>query len=324
MGLISVIVPIYKVEPYLDKCIASIVQQTYSNLEIILVDDGSPDSCPAICDRWAEKDARIRVIHKENGGVSSTRNAGLRIAQGQFISFVDSDDYINSQMLEMMIAEMGDEKVGIVECGSQEIFTDHIQNIVFPNAHMPSDVVVKELLGSTGAPVWNKLFRRAVLENVEFYEELRYGEDTLFFYQALKRTGEFVQIPFVGYYHLMRDDSLVGNHFKPYQVQSLWAAEKVAKEIQTDYPQLLEQAHCHVIRNALVQLAGLLKTEKGSKTFPDEYAICIQTLRSGDPAILKKHLSAKHYTQYQFFCKAPTLYPFAYCTWQKVKRKYHG
>lgn len=324
MGLISVIVPIYKVETYLDKCIQSIVQQTYSNLEVILVDDGSPDSCPTICDRWAEKDARIRVIHKENGGVSSTRNAGLRIAQGQFISFVDSDDYINLQMLEMMMAEMSDEKVGIVECGSQEIFTDHVQDIVFHNAHMPSDVVVKELLGSTGAPVWNKLFRRAVLENVEFHEELRYGEDTPFFYQALKRTDEFVQIPFVGYYHLIRDDSLVGNHFKPYQVQSLLAAELVAKEVEADYPQLLEQAHCHVILNALVQVFVLLKTKNGPNMFPDEYAIFMQTLRSGNPAVLKKHLSAKHYTQYRFLCKAPALCQFAYCIWQKVKQKYHG
>jgi len=92
--LISVIVPVYIVEPYLDRCVQSIVNQTYKNLEIILVDDGSPDNSPAMCDAWAEKDSRIRVIHKENGGVSSARNAGLDMATGSYITFVDADDWL--------------------------------------------------------------------------------------------------------------------------------------------------------------------------------------------------------------------------------------
>ena len=92
--LVSVIVPVYKVEPYLDRCVASILAQTYPNLEVILVDDGSPDNCPALCDAWAPRDARIRVIHKKNGGQSDARNVGLDAASGAYISFVDSDDYI--------------------------------------------------------------------------------------------------------------------------------------------------------------------------------------------------------------------------------------
>ena len=93
-SLISVIVPVYKVENFLDRCVESIVGQTYENLEIILVDDGSPDNCPAMCDEWAEKDSRIRVIHKENGGLCSARNAGMDIAAGDYLGFVDSDDCI--------------------------------------------------------------------------------------------------------------------------------------------------------------------------------------------------------------------------------------
>ena len=95
---ISVIVPVYKVEKFLDRCVESIVGQTYENLEIILVDDGSPDNCPSMCDKWAEKDSRIKVIHKENGGVSSARNAALYAATGDFIGFVDSDDWIEPDM----------------------------------------------------------------------------------------------------------------------------------------------------------------------------------------------------------------------------------
>ena len=92
--LITIIVPVYKVEKYLDRCVQSIVDQTYTNLEIILVDDGSPDNCPKMCDEWAKKDKRIKVIHKQNGGLSDARNAGLEKAKGKYVGFVDSDDYV--------------------------------------------------------------------------------------------------------------------------------------------------------------------------------------------------------------------------------------
>ena len=98
--LVSIIVPIYKVEEYLDECVESIINQTYSNIEIILVDDGSPDRCPQLCDEWAKKDNRIKVIHKENGGVSSARNAGITLSKGEWIWFVDSDDTAQINALE--------------------------------------------------------------------------------------------------------------------------------------------------------------------------------------------------------------------------------
>ena len=103
MALISVIIPVYKVEEYLENCIQSVIKQTVSDLEIILVDDGSPDQCPEICDLWADKDSRIKVIHKENGGLSDARNAGLDIAQGEYLSFVDSDDWIAPDMYELSL-----------------------------------------------------------------------------------------------------------------------------------------------------------------------------------------------------------------------------
>lgn len=101
--LVSIIVPIYKVEPYLRRCVDSIVCQTYTNLEIILVDDGSPDTCPQICDEYANKDKRIVVIHKKNGGLSDARNAGLNSCKGEYISFIDSDDYVDYDFIESLI-----------------------------------------------------------------------------------------------------------------------------------------------------------------------------------------------------------------------------
>lgn len=105
-SLISVIVPIYNVEKYLARCVDSIINQTYKNLEIILVDDGSPDNCPKMCDDFAKKDSRISVVHKENGGLSDARNAGMKIASGECIVFVDSDDYIHCNMIDKMYGVM--------------------------------------------------------------------------------------------------------------------------------------------------------------------------------------------------------------------------
>lgn len=114
--LVTIIIPVYKVEKYLDDCLISIVNQTYKNLEIILVDDGSPDSCPSLCEQWAENDARIKVIHKKNGGLSSARNAGLKIATGDFIGFVDSDDWVELDMYAMMVKALEENDVDFVAC----------------------------------------------------------------------------------------------------------------------------------------------------------------------------------------------------------------
>ncbi|MGN0478597.1 MAG: glycosyltransferase, partial [Hominenteromicrobium sp.] len=116
LPLISVIIPVYKVEAYLDKCISSVSVQTYENLDIILVDDGSPDNCPAMCDVWAEKDNRIRVIHQKNAGGGAARNAALDIAKGDLIAFVDSDDYIAEDMYAHLFSLL-EQGADVAECG---------------------------------------------------------------------------------------------------------------------------------------------------------------------------------------------------------------
>ena len=122
--LISIIVPVYRVEPYLDRCVQSIVDQTYQNLEIILVDDGSPDNCPAMCDAWAAKDSRVKVIHKENGGLSDARNAGLAAAAGEYIGFVDSDDWISPDMYRLLYENMAEHGSDVSACGVEMVWED--------------------------------------------------------------------------------------------------------------------------------------------------------------------------------------------------------
>ena len=120
--MLSVIVPIFRVEKYLDKCVQSLLAQTYKDLEIILVDDGSDDGCPAMCDSYAKMDPRIKVVHKGNGGLSDARNAGLEVATGEYIAFADSDDYVHPQMYEAMVTVMEENAaVDMVVCPFQKV-----------------------------------------------------------------------------------------------------------------------------------------------------------------------------------------------------------
>ncbi len=179
-NLISVIVPIYKVEPYLRQCVDSIINQTYKNLEIILVDDGSPDRCPQICDEYAAKDNRIQVIHKENGGLSSARNAGLNIAIGDYIAFVDSDDYLDLTMYEELINEIILNKADVSVCNPLQVMDGKVQN---NDSHGEREIIEereliwKYLPSKLRFEVWNKLFKREVIgetrfKNGQIYEDL--------------------------------------------------------------------------------------------------------------------------------------------------------
>lgn len=172
--LISIIVPVYKVEQYLDQCVKSIVDQTYRNLEIILVDDGSPDACPGMCDAWEQKDDRIKVIHKKNGGASSARNVGLDIAKGEYIGFVDGDDLIADNMYEVMLRAFEGEQVGMVCCSAQCISGD---GELLSKKAIPSQrkMNIQQSLDAiftlqVDLSVWSKLYRRDVLDGIRFPE----------------------------------------------------------------------------------------------------------------------------------------------------------
>lgn len=178
--LISVVVPVYKVESYLDQCVQSIVNQTYRNLEIILVDDGSPDSCPAMCDQWAERDSRIHVIHKKNGGLGDARNAGLQVATGDYIGFVDSDDWCEKEMFQSLleVCLRYDVPLSICnvfvdwECGwatEKAIFAK--QKICLPR----QDILRKFFRDELTAWAWNKLYRKD-LKDLLFYPRQSYED----------------------------------------------------------------------------------------------------------------------------------------------------
>lgn len=224
--LISVIIPVYKVEDYLDECLLSVCGQTYKNLEIILVDDGSPDRCPQMCDAWAEKDNRIKVIHKGNGGLSDARNAGMDIATGEYFAFVDSDDYIAPTMYEKLLKGFScAENIAVVSC---QISTDKNGtikpfrlewNVETPTILKSNDFLTSKMLETTSHCVWNKLFKYQIVCNVRFVKG-RNNEDTLFMYELSKKmeegkTNELIIPHRLYYYRILRPGSICASTSRP-------------------------------------------------------------------------------------------------------------
>lgn len=266
MERISVIVPIYKVEAYLDKCVQSIVDQTYTNLEIILVDDGSPDRCGQMCDVWAEKDSRIRVIHKENGGLSDARNAGLAVATGQLVSFIDSDDWIDPEFLQTLYEALKQNDAQIAECGIRLV--DGEGRVLSRRGPGKSETIgkieaLRRLVLEDGIyqTVWNKLYRRDVIGDILF-EKGKYNEDDFWTYQIFDRIERLalVERPMLNY--LQRGGSIMG---QGYSLKRLDGLE--ARYLRWQYLQKYEELACltrqHYMFDCMWQLQCALRLLQG-------------------------------------------------------------
>ena len=220
-SLISIIVPVYNVEKYLEKCINSIINQTYKNLDIILINDGSTDNSGKVCDKFKSKDSRIKVIHKENGGLSDARNAGLKIANGEYIGFVDSDDYIAPDMFETLynLTQKYNAEISIVSF--YEIYNTKTIGVRDSRQlqQMNKIEAIKELLldSKIQSYAWNKLFKKNLFENLKFPTDKNF-EDIATTLLLFEKANKIVLFEDPKYYYLRRDDSIVGvRNYKTYK-----------------------------------------------------------------------------------------------------------
>jgi glycosyltransferase involved in cell wall biosynthesis len=244
VDLISVIVPVYKVEKYLDKCIESIVNQTYKNLEIILVDDGSPDNCGAICDVWATKDSRIKVIHKENGGLSDARNAGLAVATGDWVAFVDSDDWVAEEMFARLLNAAKNHQADISACNVQFVEEGQLPDAPYVSGEtvcLTPKEAIRGLIqgGGVRAVAWNKLYKRQLLHG-ETFPIGKYHEDEFFTYRILAKAEKIVHIEDKFYFYLQRQGSIMQTfHYR--RLDALDAYLERLAFLQDHYPDLYEE-----------------------------------------------------------------------------------
>ena len=236
-ALISIIIPVYKVEKYLEKCIQSVINQTYENLQIILVDDGSPDNCGKICDEYAKKDHRIEVIHKSNGGLSDARNKGLEIAKGEYIGFVDSDDYIEADMYEVLYNLLKQYNADVSICN---FYTVSQGKISIKNADNGINEynrieILKEILldKNIQSYAWNKLYKKELFDEIKYPVGKKYEDIGTTFY-LLEKCNKVVVTGKPEYYYINRQDSIVNN---------------VTETTITDYIELIMQRYDYIEEN---------------------------------------------------------------------------
>ena len=277
--LISVIVPVYNVEPYLDRCVQSIVNQTYTNLEIILVDDGSPDNCPALCNTWAEKDSRVRVIHKENGGLSDARNAGMAIAAGEYIAFVDSDDWIAPNMYELLYTRMTAEGCDIAACGVEMVWEDGTPSRPLTNAGncvLDTASAVEALLDESMLkhPVWYKLYKASLLRDLPFPVG-KCHEDVFWSYQAVARARRVSVCDTPCYYYLQRAGSIMGASYSLKRLDAVKAKTQMTEYIAEHFPALAGKSRVNLAFTCLYHGQLALKHLSGpDRTHALEYLTC--------------------------------------------------
>lgn len=265
---ISVIVPVYNVQDYLDQCLTSIREQTYSDLEILLVNDGSTDRSGHICDTFAELDSRIRVIHQPNGGVSSARNTGIKEATGDFITFVDSDDWLDAGMYQMMIEPaLENQELQVLLCDFSTVQNGNFTNITsdlregyFTKSDIIRDIyptlLVTENFGRIPVvSVWSCLFKKSLLRanNIKFDVSLRYSEDYLFMAMVMIHCDSFFYLKEQYYYYYRQYDDSRSKKYQPEWWSNLLSLNSKLKHLLQDYKEydFSRQVELQLIHSAL-------------------------------------------------------------------------
>lgn len=283
MGKVSIIIPVYNTGKYLERCIDSIIQQTYKDLDIIIVDDGSLSETADICDTIAASDSRIRVFHKQNEGVSVARNYGLSHAQGEYIGFVDSDDWIAPTMFERLLSQIIQHDADIVYCDALTVWDNGKEELdTFTNIPHSQGIgrntITPSMLFEMAGAVWRGLYRRGVLEGVEFPVGLKFSEDRYFNLQALSKCDSIYYLKEAFYYRYMRAGSCVNSYHpdavevtcKGFDLMAECAEKHWGKEFYDEYRRKQLASFSGMLYGALHCGKGFLGCYREQKTIASE------------------------------------------------------
>ena len=270
--LISIIVPVYKVEKYWNRCVDSILAQSYPNIEVILVDDGSPDRCPQICDEYAGKDARVRVIHKRNGGLSDARNAGMDVAEGKYIAFVDGDDYVDAEMYAALYRAIQTSGDKLAVCGFNKITEDGVLRKK-TDMHFAPRLTEDEywyqlffLYRDLETVAWNKLYHRSLLRGLRFPLGAIH-EDEWLVHQYLSRAGHVSVVNQCLYYYVVREGSITT---QPISIRSLSILEALERRLAYFAETGKQRAIVLSMRNYTRYVVFFLSDWRGKTPYADQ------------------------------------------------------
>lgn len=304
--LISVIIPVYNTERYLDKCLNSVVGQTYKALEIILVDDGSTDSSGRICDEWEKKDSRIKVVHKENEGQGIARNKALDICNGQYVAFVDSDDWIEHNTYESLFKDIVDFNADVACCRGMAEADDLGDGKTF--CYIGENILCEHLKGGRGTShsPCDKLYKRSLWQNVRF-AKLRAYEDCATIYRVLNKAQRMVYRNIGLYHYTRRENSTMTQTFSSIKFQAIHAYYQMYNDIKQWYPNLKYKVKELLLGSIQYCVGETLKAHKKNE-LKEEYEKALQIARSISPIGLK----LKQRISLFLIKKMPTVYGIFY------------
>lgn len=284
MNTISVIVPCYNIAPYLERCVDSIVNQTYHNLDIVLVDDGSTDGTGAVCDKMAQTDNRIRVVHKENGGLSDARNAGIDIAQGDFLSFVDGDDYLELDAYEAMTLEMQNPEVSLVSAGliAEDIGGKVKITMSKERIELSREEAFINLLGSVRTIMQsscNKLFRTAIFNNLRYKKGI-INEDMEILPKILDRCNKVILLNKPVYHYIKREGSITVSKYSNWKYQGVKIAVDTLNFCKKKYPQLIPYAYYYQMDSYFKNLMELVNSSNRAEFCKWEYVLRVKVVKT--------------------------------------------
>ena len=313
--LISVIVPVYRVEEYLERCVKSILSQTYKNLEVILVDDGSPDQCPAICDACAEKDVRVKVIHQENKGLSGARNAGIDAASGEYLAFVDSDDYVSPHFIEELYQLLQDTGCAIGQCRFSYVKGDGLVEVgdsafcIYRGESLMEQLYGPEEKATCFVVAWNKLYRAELFQETGIrYPEGRIHEDEATTYRLFHEAKKlaFLDRALYGYY--TENGGSITSVFSAKRLQWLTAhEERIAFFKKNGYEKLLPAAYRKLCDACITFYFRCTEQVKDAEELKKELRKRLETYRANGAAWIAA-LPLKTRMGYELFSMSPGLY----------------
>ena len=263
--LITVVVPVYKVEKYIDRCVTSIINQSYKNLEIILVDDGSPDNCGKICDDYAKKDERIKVIHKENGGLSDARNAGINIAKGKYITFIDSDDYIKYDYVEFLYNLILKNNVKVSICSHTVLYDTglRIDKETEEFSVLDAKTTIKRILygDSIDISAWAKMYETTLFDDIK-YPKGRLFEDSAITCKILSNCEKIAIGSKSKYFYMIRSDSITNENFNVKKMDLITSTKEMGEYILKKYPDLENAVNRRIMYAYLSTLSQLASSKE--------------------------------------------------------------
>ncbi|WP_432300557.1 glycosyltransferase [Anaerobutyricum soehngenii] len=298
MDLISVVIPIFNAEKYLKDCILSVLKQTYSNLEIILVNDGSTDTSLLICNEFCELDTRIRCINQKNAGVSVARNNGKKNATGKYIIFVDSDDTLQSDMIQCLYEDILKSDSEISVCGINEYSENntHIVNKIWSGQieYLDKEMALESLLlgGKIKSGAWNKLFLYDLIRDLDFTVGKRMNEDKYFCFHAIMRSKSIVYRNNGLYNYIYHDESVAHSGFDDRWFDAVFFADKMHKECYVQSEKLEKIARSNYITTMFYVLMLMHKSEL-RKSYEDEWKKYILTIKALPIYDIREYISYK-------------------------------